>query len=179
VRRTFLYSSALVAALTVVSSATSVLAAYAQPRALTATAQGTLGQTHAHTLAATTVAAGSVPSQLQKQPGLSEQAAIAAAGSGNAAVTTPADPSIAVGPNNVVEAVNSALQVTTRAGTSLGAPMNISAMIRNTSTWDVRYPRVVYDPVSGLFILMVLQFNPSGCGSQVAVMVSQANPTLG
>jgi hypothetical protein len=178
VRRTFLYSSALVAALTVVSSATSVLAAYAQPRALTATAQGTLGQTRAHTLAATTVAAGSVPSQLQKQPGLSEQAAIAAAGSGNAAVTTPADPSIAVGPNNVVEAVNSALQVTTRAGTSLGAPMNISAMIRNTSTWDVRYPRVVYDPVSGLFILMVLQFNPSGCGSQVAVMVSQANPTL-
>ncbi len=93
-------------------------------------------------------------------------------------MTTPADPSIAVGPNNIVEAVNSALQITTRAGAALGAPMNISAMIRNTSTWDVRYPRVVYDPVSGLFILMVLQFNPSGCGSQVAVMVSQANPAL-
>jgi hypothetical protein len=177
VRRTFLYSSALVAALTIVSSATSVLAAYAQPGALTATSQHAVGQTRAHTLAATTVTAGSVPSQLQQQPGLSEQTAIAAAGSGNPAVTTPADPSIAVGPNNIVEAVNSALQITTRAGTSLGV-MNISAMIRNTSTWDVRYPRVVYDPVSGLFILMVLQFNASGCGSQVAVMVSQANPAL-
>ena len=94
-------------------------------------------------------------------------------------MTTPADPSIAVGPNDVVEAVNSALQVTTRTGAG-PVRMNISVMIKNTSGWNVRYPRVVFDPTSGLFILTVLQFNPvlTGCGSQVAVMVSQANPAF-
>ena len=58
--------------------------------------------------------------------------------------------------------------------------MNISAMIDNTSGWNVTDPQVVYDPASGLFILMVLQFNPTviSCGSQIAVMVSQSNPTL-
>ncbi len=123
------------------------------------------------------VAAGTAPSPLQNQAGISEQQAIQTAGSGNAAVTTPADPSIAVGPNDVVEAVNSALLITTRTGAG-PVRLNISAMIRNTSGWSVRYPRVVFDPASGLFILTVLQFNPtlSGCGSQVAVMVSPANP---
>ncbi len=108
---------------------------------------------------------------------MSEQAAIAAAGSGNPAVTTPADPSIAAGANNVVEAVNSALEIYSRAGAPLAA-MSINAMIRNPSGWNVRNPRVVFDPVSGLFVLMVLQYNASGCGSQVAVMVSQSNPAL-
>lgn len=131
------------------------------------------------TLSAITVAAGTAPSLLKNRAGIGEQTAIATAGSGNAATITPADPSIAVGPNNVVEAVNSALEITTRAG-ALVIRMNISAMIRNTSGWAVRYPHVVFDPTSGLFILTVLQFNPtlSACGSQVAVMVSQANPAL-
>jgi hypothetical protein len=184
VRRTFMYSSALVAALSLAWSATpvSVLALATTP-ARTATSQHSLNQAHApssnHTLNAALPAPGSSPSELENFNGMGEQAAIAAAGSGNPAVTTPADPSIAVGPNNVVEAVNSALEITTRAGTS-PVPMNISAMIRNTSGWSVRYPRVVYDPASGLFILMVLQFNPtlSACGSLIAVMVSQANPAL-
>ncbi len=117
------------------------------------------------------------PLQLESFNGMSEQAAIAAAGSGNAAVTTPADPSIAAGANNVVEAVNSALEIYNRAGTPLAA-MNINTMIRNPSGWNVRNPHVVFDPVSGLFILMVLQYNASSCGTQVAVMVSQSNPAL-
>jgi IPT/TIG domain len=177
VRRTFLSSSALLAALSLAWSATSVFAdASARPAAFTATAQP---HTNARTLSAGILPAGTAPSLLQSQPGISELTAIGAAGSGNPAVTTPADPSIAVGASNVVEAVNSALEVTTRAGTS-PVFMNISAMIKNTSGWDVQYPRVAYDVLSGRFVLTVLQFNPilSMCASQVAVMVSQSNPAL-
>jgi hypothetical protein len=116
---------------------------------------------------------------LQSQSGASESGAIGIAGAGNPQVTTPADPSIAVGPNYVVEAVNSALLITTRTGSN-AMYKNISAMIDNTSGFYLQYPHVMYDPVSGLFILMVLQFNKtlSACVSQVAVMVSQANPAL-
>ena len=186
VRRRSIFLSAFVAALSVVWSATSAFAeSPARNLALTATSQHALDQSsNAHqqsglrTLSAP-VAAGTAPSQLFVEQGLSEQAAIAAAGSGNAAVTTPADPSIAVGPGNVVEAANSALAITPRAGGST-TYMNISAMIRNMAGWSVRYPHVVYDPASGLFILTVLQYNPtvSACQSQIAVMVSQSNPTL-
>jgi hypothetical protein len=186
VRRRSIFLSAFVAALSVVWSATSAFAeSPARNLALTATSQHALDQSSgAHqqsglrTLSAPVVA-GTAPSQLVAEPGLTEQQAITAAGSGNPAVTTPADPSIAVGPGNIVEAANSALAITPRAG---GATtyMNISAMIRNTAGWNVRYPHVVYDPVSGLFILTVLQFNPtlSACVSQIAVMVSQSNPAL-
>jgi len=187
VRRRSIVLSAFVAALPVVWSATAAFAeAPARNPALSAASQHSLDQSsraHQHTGVRTlgaAVVAGTAPSQLFAGQGLSEQGAIAAAGTGNAAVTTPADPSIAVGPNNVVEVVNSALEVTTRSGVLVGAPRNISAMIKNTAGWSVRYPRVVFDPVSGLFILTVLQFNPtlSACGSQIAVMVSPSNPAL-
>jgi hypothetical protein len=182
VRRTFILSSALVAALTVAWSATPVSAtAFARAGRLTATSQHASGDSHAtnaHTLSAAVVA-GSSPSLLQNQPGLSDLVAIAHAGTGNPNVTSPADPSIAIGPSNIVEAVNSALEVSTRSGAS-PVVMNISTMVGNTSGFSLRYPHVVYDPVSGRFILMVLQYNPllSGCVSQVEVMLSQANPAL-
>jgi IPT/TIG domain-containing protein len=181
VRRTLIVSSALVAALSVAWSATSVYAGAIIPTALAATTQHAqshhTARTQSHASAAVT--AGSSPTLLQSQSGTSEASAISAAGSGNPQVETPADPSIAVGPNNVVEAVNSALEVTTRTGAS-PVYMNISAMIDNTSGFYLEYPHVMYDPASGLFILMVLQFNKtlSSCVSQVAVMVSQANPAL-
>jgi IPT/TIG domain len=110
---------------------------------------------------------------------LSEQAAIGT-GSGNPPVNSPADPSIAVGASYVVEAANSALEIFTRAGAPVLPLLNINAMIKNTSGWGVSHPQVVYDPMSGLYILMVLQYNPtlSACGSQIAVMVSQSNPSL-
>jgi IPT/TIG domain len=183
VRRTFILSSALVAALTVAWSATPVSAtASARAGHLTATSQHLGGDSHAsdaHTLSAAAVVAGSSPSLLQNQPGLSDLVAIAHAGTGNPNVTSPADPSIAIGPSNIVEAVNSALEVSTRSGAS-PVVMNISAMVGNTSGFSLRYPHVVYDPVSGRFILMVLEYNPvlSGCASLVELMLSQANPAL-
>jgi hypothetical protein len=121
---------------------------------------------------------GSSPLLLQSFNGLSELNAIAS-GSGNPAAGSPPDPSIAAGASYVVEALNSAVEVFTRAGAA-DITLNINAMIDNTSGWAVTDPQVVYDPVSGLFILMVLQYNtaPSSCGSQIAVMVSQANPAL-
>jgi hypothetical protein len=126
------------------------------------------------------VTPGSSPTLLENFNGLSELNAIGT-GSGNPTAGAPPDPSIAVGASYVVEAVNSAVDVFTRAGVAVAnTPMNINAMIDNTSGWDVTDPQVVYDPVSGLFILMVLQYNPAvdSCGSQIAVMVSQSNPTL-
>ena len=183
VRRTFILSSALVAALTVAWSAMPVsAAASARAGSLTATSQHARGDAHstsAHTLRAASVAAGSSPSLLQNQPGLSDLLALQHAGSSNPNVTSPADPSIAIGPSNIVEVANSALEVTTRSGAAL-VFMNLSAMVGNTSGFSLRYPHVVYDPVSGRFILMVLQYNPtlSGCVSQVEIMLSQANPAL-
>jgi len=183
VRRTFILSSALVAALTVAWSATPVsAAASARAGSLTATSQHARADSHrtsAHTRRAAAVAAGSSPSLLQNQPGLSELLALEHAGSSNPNVTAPADPSIAIGPSNIVEAANSTLEVSTRSGAT-PVFMNLSAMVGNTSGFYLRYPHVVYDPVSGRFILMVLQYNPllSGCVSQVEVMLSQANPAL-
>jgi hypothetical protein len=183
VRRTFILSSALVAALAVAWSATPVSAIASAPAgSLTATSQHALGNAHrtsAHTKRAAAVVAGSSPSLLQNQTGLSEELALEHAGSSNTNVTAPADPSIAIGPSNIVEAANSALEVTTRSGAT-PVFMNLSAMVGNTSGFSLRYPHVVYDPVSGRFILMVLQYNPtlSGCVSQVEVMLSQANPAL-
>jgi IPT/TIG domain len=183
VRRSLIVSSALVAALSIAWSATPASAGAVTPHALAATTQHAVAELHhtARTLssATTTIAAGTAPTLLQSQAGTSEALAIGAAGTGNPQVTTPADPSIAVGPNNVVEAVNSALEITTRTGAT-PVYMNISAMIGNTSGFYLQYPHVVYDPVSGLFILMVLQFNKtlSSCVSQVAVMVSSSNPAL-
>ena len=129
----------------------------------------------AHLMSAT---AGSLPAPLAAFPGGSELAAIANVGSsGNTGVTTPADPSIASGPSNVVEAVNSALFVYARTG---GTPtvFGINTMINNpvSTGWVARYPRVVYDPASGRFVLMVLESDVAGCGSQIVIMESQANP---
>jgi hypothetical protein len=123
---------------------------------------------------------GPLPTQLSAFSGGGEQAAIAQVGSsGNTSVTTPADPSIAAGPSNVVEAVNSALFVYARSG---GTPMvfGINTMINNpvSSGWSVRYPHVVYDPISGRFVMIVLEFNLTSCGSQLVMMESQANPAL-
>lgn len=180
VRRSFTLTSAIIAALTVAWSATPVAAgALAARGAIPPTLARTPSPSHAQarTLATTTV--GSLPAQLSAFSGGSELAAIAAAGSGNTAVTTPADPTIAVGPTSVVETVNSALFVYPRTG---GTPtaFGINNMINNSvsSGWSVRYPHVVYDPFSGRFILMVLEFDVATCGSQVVVMVSQTNPLV-
>jgi IPT/TIG domain len=179
VRRSFTLTSAIIAALTVAWSSTPVAAgAMTSHGAIPSTPAHARTSSHAHarTLAATTTV-GSLPQQLSAFSGGSQLAAMAAAGSGNSAVTTPADPSIAVGPTSVVETVNSALFVYGRTG---GTPtvFSINTMINNPSGWAVRYPHVVYDPFSGRFILMVLQFDVTTCASQVVVMVSQANPLL-
>jgi hypothetical protein len=184
VRRSFTLTSALFAALSVAWSATPV-AAGALP---TGAARSSIAE---HPLSparvpsaprpkTTSTTTSSLPAQLGAFPGGGEFAAIANVGaSGNTSVTTPADPSIAAGPSNVVEAVNSALFVYARTG---GTPtvFGINTMINNpvSTGWVARYPHVVYDPVSGRFILMVLEFDTAGCGSQIVIMESQANPVL-
>jgi hypothetical protein len=182
VRRTFITSSVLIVALAVAWSGTSASAhTVAGPSALAASAQHSQvpaqGRGTARTMSAA-VTPGSSPTLLESFNGLSELNAVAT-GSGNPSAGAPPDPSIAVGAGYVVEAVNSAVDVFTRAGAA-STPVSINAMIDNTSGWNVTDPQVVYDPVSGLFILMVLQYNPAAnsCGSQIAVMVSQSNPAL-
>jgi hypothetical protein len=176
-----MFTSSFIAALTVAWSATPVAAgSLTTHAAVPAGVERATSASHAHTAASVTAAVGSLPAQLRAFPGGGELAAIAGVGSsGNTAATTPADPSIAVGPTSVVEAVNSALFVYARLG---GVPtvFGINTMINNpvSSGFAVRSPRVVYDPASGRFILMVLEFRVSGCGSQVVIMVSQPNPLL-
>ena len=132
-----------------------------------------------HTDAASSPAIASTPLQLATFEGGGEQTAISAPGNGNIAVTTPADPSFAAGAGDVVEAVNSALFVYSRTGAAITS-FSINGMINNptSSGYVVQYPHVVYDPVSGVFILMVLQSKTSTCQSQIAVMDSQTNPAL-
>src|SRR5580704_14487069 len=105
VRRTFILSSALVAALTLAWSATPVSAiASARAGSLTAASQHARSYSHrtgAHTVRAAAVVAGSSPSLLQNQPGMSDLLALEHAGSSNPNVTSPADPSIAIGPSNI------------------------------------------------------------------------------
>jgi IPT/TIG domain len=178
VRRSFTLTSAFIAALTIAWPATPAAAgALATHAAIPATSARTPSFSHAQTGTRATTTSGSLPAQLSAFSGGSELASITAAGTGNPAVTTPADPSIAAGPSTVVEAVNSALFVYARTG---GTPtvLGINTMINTPSGWAVRYPHVVYDPSSGRFILMVLEFAVATCASQVVVMVSQANPAL-
>jgi hypothetical protein len=130
-------------------------------------------------VAANVPAIGSSPTQLAAFAGGGQQAAIAA-GAGNSA--TPADPSIAAGASDVVEAVNGALFVFSRTGVQIGNATSINTLVRTLPGWAVKYPHVVYDPFSGRFILAVLQYNTtrSGCtnaASQIQVVVSGADPT--
>ncbi len=89
---------------------------------------------------------------------------------------------MATGTNDVVEAVNSALFIYSRTGTQIGPALSINKLVNTSAGWAVKYPHVVYDPVSGRFILAVVQFNTarSGCTSdqsQIEVVVSGADPT--
>lgn len=135
----------------------------------------------AHTEAANAPAIASLPTALAAFAGGGEQAAITAGGA-NPNTTTPADPSIAAGASDVVEAVNSALFVYSRTGTQIGTPKSINALVRTPTGWAVKNPHIVYDAFSGRFILAVLQYQPgrSACtndGSQIQVVVSGADPT--
>jgi IPT/TIG domain len=132
-------------------------------------------------MAANAPAIASLPTQLAAFAGGSEQAAIAAGGA-NPATTTPADPSVAAGASDVVEAVNSALFIYSRTGTQIGNPISINALVRSPTGWAVKNPHIVYDAFSGRFILAVLQYQTgrSACtsdGSQIQVVVSGADPT--
>jgi IPT/TIG domain len=173
VRRPFFaLASALVAALSLAWSASPVSAA-GLPLPLSHTA---------HADSATTPSVASSPTQLATFAGGGEQAAIAAAGTGISINTTPADPSVAAGASDVVEAVNSALFIYSRTGTQIGQPLSINKLVNTPAGWAVKYPHIVYDPVSGRFILAVLQYNTarSGCSndqSQIEVVVSGSDPT--
>ena len=125
---------------------------------------------------------GSSPAQLSAFAGGGEQAAIAAAGTGISATTTPADPSVAAGGSDIVEAVDSAVFVYSRTGGSALATFDINTLVRTSAGWAVKNPKVVYDPSSSRFILAVVQYNTarSGCtnaGSQIEVVASNADPT--
>ncbi|HEY8672516.1 MAG TPA: IPT/TIG domain-containing protein [Candidatus Dormibacteraeota bacterium] len=129
----------------------------------------------AQTKAANGPAIGSSPTQLAAFAGGGQQAA-------GSAATAPADPSIAAGATDVVEAVNNALFVFSRTGAQIGSAISINTLARTPAGWAVKHPHVVYDPFSGRFILAVVQYNAtrSGCtnaGSQIQVVVSGADPT--
>ena len=79
--------------------------------------------------------------------------------------------------------MNDAVVVFNRGTGAKVATLNLNLLVRTSTGWAVKYPHVIYDPISGRFILAVLQYNVarSGCsndGTQVEVAVSNADPTL-
>jgi len=143
--------------------------------------------THARSLVAATAGgprvntvAPSAPSRLSAFEGTSQNLALASLGSDQA--TAPPDPNLAVGPNDVVEATNSALFFFTRSGIR-EAVLDINALVaKPSSSWAVTDPRVVYDPADDRFYLSVEAFDASGgsCGSEIFLLrTDSGDPTGG
>ena len=91
----------------------------------------------------------------------------------------PADPVIAVGSSDVVEATNSELQFFTRSGTSIGV-LDIDAFVGVPANWTTTDPRVVYDPQTGRFFFSVLEFDATGGnGNLVTLLASDSGDPTG
>ncbi|MEO7446517.1 MAG: T9SS type A sorting domain-containing protein [Ferruginibacter sp.] len=88
---------------------------------------------------------------------------------------TPPDPTLAVGPNHIVQMVNVAHSVYNKAGTRLAGPLKFSS-IASTAT-DDGDPIALYDQAADRFLL--LQFSNVGTGSDALIFCisKTADPT--
>ena len=128
----------------------------------------------AHSNAALVAAA---PSLLQGFQGTAQTTAIGDHGTDQR--VAPPDPNIAVGPNDVVEATNSALYFFHRDGTPNGS-VDINSLVQSPAGWGVTDPRVVYDPGSGRFFFSVLNFSATSCAmNEIILLVSGASGPTG
>ena len=87
---------------------------------------------------------------------------------------TPPDPTMAVGPNHIVQMMNVAHSIYNKAGTRLSGPLKFSSIA--SFAGDDGDPIALYDQVADRFI--ILQFNlPSGSESLVFCVSKTSDPT--
>ena len=120
-------------------------------------------------------AAPAPPTNLGSFQAEAQDTAIGTFGSDQA--LTPPDPNLAVGPNDIVEAANSAISVFTRGGV-LESSLDINALVSTPAGWGVTDPRVVYDAASNRFFLSVVLFDNASCANNVVLLrTDNADPT--
>lgn len=91
----------------------------------------------------------------------------------------PPDTVLAVGPEYIVEAVNSGFVTYTKTGTAASGFTNFNSFVNLPSPWaGFTYdPRVVYSPEYGKFLMMIMGLDETNLKSYVWLMVSQdSNP---
>ena len=86
------------------------------------------------------------PDDLANFPGVSQVQAIESLGTDQE--TTPPDPDIAVGPTDLVEVVNSAIVVLSRAGATLGVA-DLNTFMHVTRGYHSSNPKVIFDGSGG------------------------------
>lgn len=100
--------------------------------------------------------------------GASWQITNAQPGAGSSSAT-PADPSIAVGPSQIVQAVNSQLTVVSRSS-GAATPRSYPVLFHSPKGWATVDGRVYYDPVSQRWFASAVSY--SGSASKVSIAVS-------
>lgn len=91
----------------------------------------------------------------------------------------PPDTQLAVGPEYILEAVNSGFSVYTKTGTQTTAYTNFETFVNLPSPWDgfCYDPRVVYSQEHGKFLMMIMGKDETNLTSYFWLMVSQtSNP---
>jgi hypothetical protein len=88
----------------------------------------------------------------------------------------PPDPVLSVGPNHIVQMVNSAHRVYNKSGTSLAGPIKFSSIVPGAG--DDGDPITLYDHVADRWLL--LQFDlPGGTNNALIFCISQTNDPTG
>jgi len=93
----------------------------------------------------------------------------------------PPDTQLAVGPEYIVEAVNSGFSVYSKTGTQTRAYTNFESFVSLPSPWDgfCYDPRVVYDSYSDRFLMMIMGKDETNLTSYYWLMVSQTTDPNG
>jgi len=125
-----------------------------------------LGKARPRTVTGPSVAP-SAPSLLTSFQGTSQNTAIATYGGSQAVL--PPDPSLAVGPNDVVEATNTALFFFHRNGSANGS-VRIDTLVGTPSGFTLTDPRVVYDASTDRFYLTILEYSLTTCTNFVVLL---------
>jgi len=86
----------------------------------------------------------------------------------------PPDTQLAVGPEYIVEAINSGFMVYTKTGTQTRAYTDFESFVNLPSTWNgfCYDPRVVFDPYSDKFLMMIMGKDNTNLKSYYWLMVS-------
>jgi hypothetical protein len=121
---------------------------------------------------------GKKPAILTAVRNLAEETLNGFAGLGDNNTVIPPDADGAVGPDHLVLALNSQIEIQTRAGTPISTVSTLSFW-SSLGVGSITDPRVIYDPYGQRWIVITAG-DPQTSGSAVLIGVSQnSNPTAG